>query len=187
MEQLKNIIISKVQLLDTDLEAILSRFRPHTIKKGKLLIRQGQVVSDYYFVVNGGLRIYIETSERQVTGWIALEGDFFTELSSLKQEVPTKFNIHAIEHTELLLVSKTEMDLLYQTYPLWQQFGREIWEDAFLKVVDGILSYQTLTAEERYLIAMEKSELLQRVPLKDLSTYLGVTPNSLSRIRKNIK
>jgi hypothetical protein len=56
-----------------------------------------------------------------------------------------------------------------------------------LKVIDGILAYQTLTAQEIYLATMQQSDLLQRLPLKDLSSYLGVTPNSLSRIRKNVK
>lgn len=85
------------------------------------------------------------------------------------------------------MISKNEMEELYLRYPEWQRFGRELWEDAFLKVVNGILSYQLLSAEERYKNMMEGSDLLQRVALKDLSTYLGVTPNSLSRIRKNIR
>ena len=79
------------------------------------------------------------------------------------------------------------MELLYKQFPAWQQFGRQIWENAFLKVINGILSYQTMTAEERYLHMMKQSALLQRVPLKQLASYLGITQTSLSRLRKNIK
>ena len=187
MEELKSYIKGKVTISDSDLNVVLKEFREISLRKGSYLIKEGQLVSDYFFVVSGGLRIYLNTNEQQITGWFALENEFFTELSSLKQQSPCRFNIQAIEETTLLAIPSRKMNELYQTYPLWQQFGREVWEDAFLKVVAGILSYQMLTAEERYQLSMEQSNLLQRVPLKDLSSFLGVTPNSLSRIRKNTK
>lgn len=74
------------------------------------------------------------------------------------------------------------MDLLYTHFPLWQQFGRHIWEDAFLKVINGILSYQTMTAEARYLNMMKQSDFLQKVPLNQHASYLGITQTSLSRL-----
>jgi hypothetical protein len=64
------------------------------------------------------------------------------------------------------------MDELYARFPQWQCFGRLIWENAFLKVINGIISYQTLTAEERYLAAMQQSNLLQKIPLKQLASFL---------------
>lgn len=85
------------------------------------------------------------------------------------------------------MIDKNDMDDLYKRCPPWQAFGRKIWEDAFLQVVNAILAFQTMTAEERYTLVMQQSDLLRRLPLKDLSSYLGVTPNSLSRIRKNLK
>ncbi|MHA4844765.1 Crp/Fnr family transcriptional regulator [Flavitalea antarctica] len=187
MEALRTFIKSKVPIIEIDLDTILAGFREITVKKGKLLHRQGHIIKDYFFVLRGGLRIYMDTGEEKITGWIALENDFFTELSSLKKQMPCRFSIQAIEDCIVLAISTEKMEEYYRSYPVWQQFGREVWEDAFLKVVDGIISYQTLTAEERYRQAMEKSDLLQRVPLKDLSSFLGVTPNSLSRIRKNLK
>ena len=79
------------------------------------------------------------------------------------------------------------MENLYKQFPLWQEFGRQVWEKTFLKLLEGIISFQTMTAEERYLSAMQESELLKRVPLKYLASYLGMTPTSLSRLRKTIK
>jgi len=187
MTELSNFIKSQINISDNDLQTILSNFKEHTLAKEKYLIKKGQFVTSYYFVKSGGLRIYLDRDDKQITAWLAFQNDFFTELNSFKSEQPTQFNIQAIEDTALCSIDKIKMEKLYKEFPIWQQFGRQIWENAFLKVVNGILSYQTMTAEERYLSMMKQSDLLQKVPLKDLSTYLGITANSLSRIRKNIK
>jgi hypothetical protein len=79
------------------------------------------------------------------------------------------------------------MEQLYGQFPQWQQLGRQVWETAFLKVIDGIINFQTLTAEERYLRTLQQVGLRQRISLKDLSSYLGITSTSLSRLRKYIK
>lgn len=187
MRELSNFINSHINVSDKDLQTILSHFQERTVDKDRFVIQKGQVVSSYYFIKSGGLRIYFDKDAVQITGWLAFQNDFFTELTSLKSGQPTQFNIQAIEPSTLLTIEKSQMELLYKQFPLWQQFGRQIWENAFLKVINAILSYQTMTAEERYLQMMKQSDILQRVPLKQLASYLGITQTSLSRIRKNIK
>ena len=100
--------------------------------------------------------------------------------------MPSRFYIQALEDTVLLTIKSDKMTQLYKEFPAWQQFGRQIWETNFLNLVEGVMGFQTLTAEERYLTAMEASDLLQRVPLKHLASFLGITPTSLSRLRKTI-
>jgi CRP-like cAMP-binding protein len=187
MAALSSFIRSQIDIPDSDLQTILSKFREQTIGKGRFLVKKGQYVTSYYFIQSGGLRIYFDKDEKEITGWLAFENDFFTELNSLRSGQPTAFQIQALENTTLQTIDKTQMELLYEQFPLWQQFGRQVWEDAFLKVINGILSYQTMTAEERYLHMMQQSDILQRVPLKQLASYLGITQTSLSRLRKNIK
>jgi CRP-like cAMP-binding protein len=187
MKELSDFIKSQINISDNDLQIILSNFQERTIDKDRFLIRKGQIVTSYYFIKSGGLRIYLDKDDRQITGWLAFQNDFFTELNSLKSGKPSLFDIQAIESSNLLIIDKFQMEELYRQFPLWQQFGRQIWEDAFLKVINGILSYQTMTAEERYLNMMKQSDLLQKVPLKQLASYLGITQTSLSRLRKNIK
>jgi CRP-like cAMP-binding protein len=187
MEKLKNHIKSQVQIDDVDLEIILSNFKELKISKDRFALKQGQIVTNYYFIKSGGLRIYFDHNDKQVTSWIALENEFFTDLASLKNQAPSKFNFQAIEETVLLTIKTDKMEQLYKQFPLWQQFGRQIWETNFLKLVEGVIGFQTFTAEERYLSTMQESELLQRVALKHLASYLGVTPSSLSRLRKSIQ
>lgn len=187
MDKLKNHIKSQIQIDDADLEIILSNFKELKITKDRFALKQGQLATNYYFVKSGGLRIYFDHNDKQITSWIALENEFFTDLASLKNQFPSKFNFQAIEDTILLTIKSDKMEQLYKKFPLWQQFGRQIWEANFLKLVEGVIGFQTLTAEERYLSAMQESELLQRVPLKHLASFLGVTPSSLSRLRKTIQ
>ncbi len=186
MTEFSKFIKSQINISDYDLQNIVSNFQERIIEKDRFLIKKGQIVTSYYFIKSGGLRIYFDKEERQITGWLAFENDFFTELQSLKSGQPTPFNIQAIETTTLLSIDKSKMEQLYKEFPAWQQFGRQIWEDAFLKVINGILSYQTMTAKERYLSMMKQSDLLHKVPLKQLASYLGITQTSLSRLRKNI-
>ena len=76
------------------------------------------------------------------------------------------------------------MEELYLQFSVWQEFGRRIWETNFLKLIEGLTSFQTMSAEERYLKAMQESNLIQRVSQKHLASFLGITPTSLSRLEK---
>ena len=186
MEALSNCIKSQITIDATDLETILSNFKELKIAKDKFVLKRGQVATNYFFVKSGGLRVYFDHNDKQITSWIALENEFFTDLSSLKSQMPSRFYIQALEDTVLLTIKSDKMTQLYKEFPAWQQFGRQIWETNFLNLVEGVMGFQTLTAEERYLTAMEASDLLQRVPLKHLASFLGITPTSLSRLRKTI-
>jgi CRP-like cAMP-binding protein len=181
--ELSDFIQSQVAIAGEDLYRIMSGFELRLLRKNKHLLRQGQVASEYVFIRKGGLRIYATSGGQEVTGWIALEGEFFGELGSLKTQEPTRFSIQAMEDTEIQCINHLAMEKLYKAYPAWQEFGRKVWENAFRRVVEGILAHQTLTAEERYAQMLTRSDLVQRVPLKHLASFLGVTPTSLSRLR----
>jgi CRP-like cAMP-binding protein len=187
METLKNYINSQIDISEAELEIILSNFQELKLAEGRFALRRGQLATNHYFVVSGGLRIYFDHNGKEITSWIVLENDFFTDLSSLKNRTPSRFNVQAMEDTILLTIKADKMEELYKKIPSWQQFGRQIAEANFLKLIDNIIGFQTMTAEERYLKAMQTPELLQRVPLKYLASFLGITPTSLSRLRKTIR
>ncbi|MFN4315465.1 MAG: Crp/Fnr family transcriptional regulator [Chitinophagaceae bacterium] len=187
MKDLAIFIKERVHIPEHHLQTILSSFQEKEIARDKYLVKKGQFVNSYYFIQSGALRLYLDKGDKQFTVWLAFENDFFTELNSVSSGTPTNFNIQAIGDTSLLTIEKGRMDELYKQIPAWQQFGRIIWEEAFLKVVNGILSHQTMTAEERYRQMMNQSDLLQKVPLKQLASYLGITQTSLSRLRKSIR
>lgn len=186
MKELSDFIKSKTTIEKTVLEAVLSKFKVKRIKKGDLILKRGQIAYQYFYIKSGALRFFYGEGDQQLTAWIIFQGEFFAEISSLSPQKPTRFNIEAIENSELFYIDKPEMEKLYKQFPAWQEFGRITWEAMAVRMIDQIISFQTLSAEERYLEFMANSELLQRVTVKQIASYLGITPNALSRIRKNI-
>jgi CRP-like cAMP-binding protein len=187
MKEFSDFIKSRVSISDTELNTVLSKFKEKSVKKGALLLRKGQVANQYFYIQSGGLRLFYGESEEQHTSWAFFQNTFFTEISSLHSQVPTRFNIETIETTALLVISKPEMDQLYKLLPVWQEFGRIIWEEMCIRQVDQNLKYQTLSAKDSYMELLKNPDFIQKIPVKQLASILGITPNALSRIRKNIK
>lgn len=92
--------------------------------------------------------------------------------------------MQAIEDTTILYITRVEMEKLFEDVPIFETFIRKFWEQIISHLIGNMISFQTETAEKRYEKAMKHPKLLQRVPLKYLSSYLGITPSSLSRLRK---
>ncbi|SDF57141.1 Crp/Fnr family transcriptional regulator [Cellulophaga baltica] len=187
MEEFISFIRTFVGIDEIDLALVLSKFRERSVSKGKTVLKKGQIATQYYFIVSGGLRFFYETPEKENTTWIIFQNEFFAEISSLNLKTPSRFNIEAIEDTRLLVIDKSDMDFLYGHIPVWQEFGRKIWEDISVRTIDQFLNFQTLSAEERYAQLTKNSEMGKKIAVKTLASILGITPNALSRIRKNIK
>jgi len=187
MDQLSLFIKSRVAVSDNELQAILSKFKSKSFDKGQFILRRGQIARHYYYLHSGALRFCYGEAEQENTAWLALQNEFFTEISSLSPQVPTRFNIEAIEASEILYIDKDDMEALYKQFPVWQEFGRKLWEAMSVRMIDQIVSFQTLSAEDRYLEFMKTPQFIRRVPVKYLASFLGITASSLSRIRKNIK
>jgi len=187
LEILRNYIQSKINIQPAHLDEILSSFDHKVFKSDRALVQKGQFVTKYYFIARGGARIVIETPEKEITAWLIFENNFFTDLNALRSGKASTAKILAIDETEIWSIDADKMNAYYERYPEWQKFGRLIMEDAFLNVVESLVSFQVMDAETRYLQILSKSDAINRVPLKQLASYLGVTPTSLSRIRKNIR
>lgn len=180
-------IRSKITVDGADLETILAHFKIRKVKKNQLILKRGQIAYQYFYINSGALRFFFGEFDEQLTAWIVFQNEFFTEISSLSPQKPTRFNIEAIQDTELFYIDMADMEKLYKQFPAWQEFGRITWEAMAVRMIDQILNFQTLSAEERYLALMANSKIIQSVPVKQVASYLGITPNALSRIRKNIK
>lgn len=187
MENFVKFIRQTISIDDSELNIVLSRCQKKSVPKGTLVLKKGQIANQYFYIVFGGLRFFYEGSTSENTTWVVFKNEFFTEISSLNPQKPTRFNIIAVEDTDLIIIEKKDMDFLYGHVPVWHEFGRKIWEETTVRMIDQILKFQTLTAEERYLEFLNTPEILQKIPVKQLASVLGITPNALSRIRKNIR
>ncbi|MDX1905457.1 MAG: cyclic nucleotide-binding domain-containing protein [Bacteroidia bacterium] len=184
MEKFSESISRYVGLTQDDLARILLRFQPKELKKGRFLLRSGQTSHEFIFIEQGCLRVFREQGSGEVTGWFAFEDDFFCELSSFLSQQPSSFSVQAIEDTTLFYITRPDMEKLFLEVPVFETFIRRFWEQIISHLVGNMISFQTETADKRYEKAIKHPKLLQRVPLKYLSSYLGVTPSSLSRLRK---
>lgn len=187
MEEFVRFIKGIIGIDDLDLQLVLSRCRERRIAKNKLILRKGQIASQYFFIVSGGVRFFYEAHDQENTTWVMFENEFFTEISSLHPQKPSRFNIEAIEETKLIVIDKKDMDFLYDQVAAWEEFGRKIWEATTIRMIDQLMNFQTLSAEERYLTFLKDSELIRKTPVKQVAAILGITPNALSRIRKKIR
>ena len=110
-----------------------------------------------------------------------------TDMLAFYTETRASFYVQAVEKSEIRIILKSQLDKLYQSNPEYQEFGRKYAENAFINVGQRMLSFQTKSAEERYKELLQNPKYMQKIPLKYLASYLGVTDTSLSRIRKNLQ
>lgn len=186
MDNLIAYIRNYINIKDKELDIVLSYFKPRLVPKDRFVLKRGQIVTDYYFIDSGGFIVYIMKDEIRATQYFAFENELIADISKIKSGGVSEAYLRAIEDTSLYTITHQHMENLYEQLPVWQKFGRLVWEESFASVLRGVHGFQLLTAKERYLDLLKRSDLVNRVPLKDLSLFLGITPSSLSRIRKEI-
>lgn len=166
---------------------LLPYTRHKSVKKGNQILKAGSTCSHYYFIVHGAFRIYFLYDDKEISNWFAFEDFFFTELESYTFQTPSKFYIEAIEESDILTITRSNMEELLSKHPSWQEYLRRNWEYTFIKLVNVIASFQSKPAKERYDELFDFPDFIQRTKQKDLSSMIGVTHHSLSRLRKSKK
>lgn len=168
---------------------ILAATESRTYKEGSYLFHAGNVCREMYFICNGVLRIMVLNEQgNQVTYFFLKENQFCTILNSLNNNTPAHESISAACDTEVLVFTKTSLNNLYAQLPYLKSLIDQITQQALLDKIDlknGYLGYDSTTQYKMFL--MRQPEIALRVPLSDVASYLGITPQSLSRIRRNIR
>jgi CRP-like cAMP-binding protein len=184
--ELKNFLSKYISLSADALEEIAGKFNKKAIKKNDYLLREGETCKNLVFVQKGCLRLYYLKDDIEVSVWFAFEQSSAIEIYSFISENPSNYFIQAIEDSEVLYLPKTELRKLYQDQPKMQEMMRNFWEDVILNLINRFTSLQKDSAEKRYLDLLNKPTYLETIPQKYLASFIGVTPTSLSRIRKQI-
>lgn len=183
---LKTFIAKYITLSEDELETIASKFKRKTVKNNTYLLKKGSICKDLVFVDKGCLRLYYLKDDIEISVWFAFEQSSAIEIYSFISENPSTYFLQAIADSEVLYLSKTELMKLYRHHPNMQEMMRNFWEDVILNLIDRFTALQTDSAEKRYLDLLSKPEYLEKIPQKYLASFIGVTPTSLSRIRKQI-
>jgi CRP-like cAMP-binding protein len=179
--------ISKyISLTEDEKNEILSFDLFRSVKKGTILLKEGQKSKDSYFVLKGCIRAYyVLDSEEKTTA-------FYTEMEALTppcviSKTPSEYYISCIEDT-ILTVSNTDMEAEMNTkFPKFETMCRMLAEENFAKQQIDFDEFKTSSPEQRYLNLLQKRpDLIQRIPQHQLASYLGIQPQSLSRLRARI-
>jgi CRP-like cAMP-binding protein len=187
-EYLKQRIRSSVQIEDNDLDTVIAQFECRKIAKQDFLLKEGGRCDFWGFVHAGLLRFYTytDTGEEYTNGFVR-EGGFITESMSFYTQALSLENIHALEDTTLVCINFTKLQKLYENFPAFDKFARILFEERLVGLKARILYRVQLDARSRYLHFVEtQPELIKRVPLKYIASYLSITSSTLSRIRRKL-
>lgn len=154
------------------------------VKKNADLQSIGHTCKTIYFLKSGVARIHYFKNDIDITESFSFENNIVVRFESLFTGRPSKKGIQMLEESEVIAINSIELFILFDKYRDIERLFRKIFESALVDQVNRIESIQFHTAEERYnALIKESPDVLKRVPLKYIASYLGITPVSLSRIR----
>lgn len=181
-------IINRIYPLpDTSIEKLARCLSEEIYSKGYKLLETGRIETNIFFLKKGIVRVYIPVDGKEITFWIGKEGDTIVSLKSYINNLPGYETIELIEESVLYVLNRKDIQKLFIEDIHIANWGRRFAELELLKTEERLIPLLYTTASERYINMIENApELLQRIPLEHIASYLGVTPVSLSRIRANI-
>lgn len=187
-ELLHQKIANSISLTEEEFNFCKTLFQPKKLRKKRLLLGEDDVCNYTAFVEKGLLRSFI-IDEKGVEHILqfSLEGWWVSDLSSFLTGKPSKHNIEALEDCELLLISKPSWDRLLEKIPAFERYFRILIENNLVVTQSRLIAAFSNTAEERYHQLIQNfPHILQRVPLHMIASYLGITRETLSRVRKQV-
>ena len=187
MTELGNYLRTYMNVADADMEALVGYFHPTSLRKGEYYLKQGRVCDKLSFHRSGLLRVFAEQGEKEVTQWISSKGNLMADLGGLICDSPARFNAQALTQCEFYTIEKKDYLRLPEVLPAWGRLERVLMVRCFEFMELRVFSLLSMTGEERYrYLQGQNPELFNQVPLKYLASMMGMTPESLSRIRKKV-
>jgi CRP-like cAMP-binding protein len=187
-DRLRSVVATLVPLSDQEWALFSAAFTERVIDSKTMITREGEVEKEIYFVCSGLARLYYQTRDNdQITAFIFCENMFASCLESFIKQAPSTQNLETLESCTLLILTKDNLDKLYEQVPKTHMIMRKVMEARFIAAQQLLSSYILAGPQERYeLFSLHYPHLVQRVPQYILASFLGITPVSLSRIRKRI-
>ncbi len=175
-----------ISLSAAETDFFTSLLKTKSLADGEFLLREGNVCKYESFVIKGCLKTYYldENGFEHIIDF-SIEEWWADDLYSLLTQTPSKSNIKAIEDTDILQIGKTDLELLYKKIPTFERFFRILFQNAYISQREQINLALSASAEERYqLFIQKKSYAEKRFSQKDIASYIGITPQFLSTLKK---
>ncbi|MBS1639906.1 MAG: Crp/Fnr family transcriptional regulator [Bacteroidetes bacterium] len=185
---LLNSVCEHIILTEEDKDFFVSLLEPKKIKRKELLVFEGEITQQQYYILKGCFRAYqIDKDGVERVSYLAIEGQWISGLHSFLSQNPSQIFVEALENSELLGISKINLELLYTTVPSFEKFFRLFYQNALLAAMERVSQSISLNAEQRYLNFIQtRPDLEQRIPQKHIASYLGITPEFLSMLRSRM-
>lgn len=182
---LKN-VSRHITLTPEEAQYFTSILKKRSLRKRQYLLQAGDISRYECFVNKGCLRTYhVDDKGQEHIVQFAFEEWWTGEMYSFLTGQPSSYNIDALEDSELFLIEKSQWDQLFIEIPKFERLFRMLLQNAFISMQRRITDNMSLTAEERYIkFSKQYAQFEQRLPLRQIASYMGITPESLSRIRK---
>lgn len=185
MTELEQYISSYFGVTQQEIAAIAALFHQTRLQKGEYFLRQDQICTKLSFQRSGLLRVFTTTFDKEVTQWIGTSGYFMTDLSGIIFNKPSKWTIQALVDCEFYTIDRDDYNNIARVVPRWHQLEKLFIARCFTLLEDRIFTLLSMSAEERYqLLLAQNSPLFNQVPLQYLASMMGMTPETLSRLRK---
>ncbi|HLZ89605.1 MAG TPA: Crp/Fnr family transcriptional regulator [Puia sp.] len=172
--------------LTSEMEAFL---RTHvtglTVRKRKLLLKEGSFCEHVYFIVRGAVRGFTREGQKDITTWIVVENELVSSILSLNSHEPSVENIQVLENSELLVISREDLERMYRELPEFNVVARKLLQHYYADAERRAFIARLTKAENKYRhFLLHHEPLSNRIPLKYIASYLGMTLETLSRVRK---
>ncbi|WP_027076415.1 Crp/Fnr family transcriptional regulator [Maribacter antarcticus] len=187
MHEIRKFIDKISPMNNSDWQLFSSKLQEVKLEKNTTLLKTGKVENYLSFISKGIIRLYIPKVESDLTFGFLFENEFVTGYDSFLSQMPSEYQIETLTESILWRISKKDLEEVYERTNNGNIIGRKMAENMFLIKSKREISLLSRTAEERYLnLFIDRPKLLQQIPLKYIASYIGVTPQALSRIRKRI-
>ncbi|MFT3949418.1 MAG: Crp/Fnr family transcriptional regulator [Agriterribacter sp.] len=187
MQQLLTHLHGFYKLREEAQQALESCFEEVTLSKGSFLVREGNVCRHLYFLQKGALRGFYTLEGKEITHWFGFENDFVTSFHSFITGEPSVENLQLLEGSILYGISKEKLTGLYNQYHEIERLVRIVYEKYYIRLEERYVNAQFKTAAERYeALLTNMPHIIERVPLGYISSYLGISQETLSRIRSRL-
>lgn len=186
-DQLYKSFQEHVSLSDEEWEMCKNNFRPKRMLKRQFLLQEGDVCRQLTFIEKGALYSFsVDSKGNQHVLRFAFDGWWIADLQSFFTGNPSTFNIEVLEDSELLVLDRKNHEKLLEEIPAYERYHRIIVQNAYVALQQRVENALGLTAEEKYArLIQQNPEFMNRVPLNLVASYLGVSPETLSRVRGN--
>ena len=185
---IKNILERNIHLTSEEIKILQSKFTHKHFRKHQYILQQGELSRFENFIVTGLTRTYeVDEKGQEHILQFGMEDWWIGDMYSFLSGKPSAFNIDCLEDTEVLRITKPNLELLYSEVPKMNQYFRLLLEKALIATNQRIIASLRKTAAERYLEFLEKYPRIdQRVSNHQIASFLGITPQSLSRVRRDL-